>query len=107
MIPKYPHTNIGVPLDMLVEECAEIIKEVSKAHRFTLEGDKRYVSELGNPPPRTRILTEIGDLLFILDVLVDRGMFTHREYEVARKEKFARMFELFGSDKVLQWMTKR
>lgn len=105
-VPKYPNAKIGDPLDLLIEECAEIIKEVSKAHRFTLDGDE-YVTEHGNPPPRLRILTEIGDLLFILDVLVDRGLFTRQEYENARRAKFARMYELFGSDKVLAWIDGR
>lgn len=103
---KYPNATIGDPLDILIEECSEVIKEVAKSHRFTLEGDE-YVSKMGNPSPRIRILTEIGDLLFILDVLVDRGIFTRQEYEQARKAKFARMFELFGSDKVLAWMSRK
>lgn len=100
---KYPKANIGDPLDMLAEECAEVIKERIKALRFGIEGDE-YVREHGNPSPRERILQEIGDLLFVVDALVARGTFSKDEIAFAKQRKRARMEELFGIKKVMEWL---
>jgi hypothetical protein len=56
----------------LAEECAEVIKNLSKAERFSLDGDDHYrhceVCQ-AKGTPRQRILNELVDLEHAIDAV--------------------------------------
>lgn len=96
-MPKY--TQMGDPLDMLVEECAEVIQEVMKLKRFGAEGDPAWLNiDKKNKPPRDNIIKELGDLLEIIDMMLCKKTIdiTYEELLSAQKVKRQRLYELFG-----------
>lgn len=99
-MPKYS-VPMGDPLDMLVEECAEVIQEMMKVRRFGMEGTREW-AVAGNDPPRLRLIQEIGDVMTIIDVLLAKGFFTVEELTEARAKKSKRLTELFGFEQVFQ-----
>lgn len=72
-------------LDMLIEECAEIVQAASKAKRFGL------IDGWEGKTNRQKLETEIGDLLCIISILVDNKVLDHDTIEVARFKKFLKM----------------
>lgn len=59
--------DANLALNVLMEECAEVIKECSKINRF---GQDSYHPFIENSPTNIENLTqEIGDVLAILDVI--------------------------------------
>jgi NTP pyrophosphatase (non-canonical NTP hydrolase) len=72
-------------LDMLIEECAEIVQAASKAKRFGL------IDSWDGETNRQKLETEIGDLLCIISILVDNKVLDHDTIEVARCKKFLKM----------------
>ena len=97
--PKY-QCGMGDPLDMVVEECAEVIKEAMKLRRFGPDGTPLWRA-IGNASPRELLIAEIGDLLAVVDVARVTGALGDpedmtAEIEEARQRKFARLFDLFG-----------
>lgn len=59
-------------LGILQEECAEVIVEVSKIRRFGLDS-AHYKSDM-NHTHRTALEMEIGDVLAMIDILLDQGI---------------------------------
>lgn len=98
--PKYK-CDMGDPLDMLVEECAEVIQEMMKVRRFGMDGTPEWAAA-GNDPPRLRLLQEIADLMVVIEILTARGIYTLTELDDARTKKRHRLLELFGER---PWMT--
>lgn len=88
---------MGDLLDMLVEECAEIIKEVMKARRFGLDGNAEWLKEPGNKPPRDNIVQELGDLLEVIETMLAKGVLklTPEILAAAQKRKRDRLREYF------------
>lgn len=72
-------------LDMVQEECAEIIQAAAKAKRFGL------IDSWDGATNRQKLETEIGDLLCIISILVDNKVLDHDAIEVARFKKFLKM----------------
>ena len=105
--PKYPEAFIGDPWDMLAEEATEIVHARFKAIRWGLQGGHGYVKRDGNPSPREQIIQELGDLMFIVDVLTIRGEITRDELPAAKDKKWQRLCELFGASHVDDWAKKR
>lgn len=88
-MPKYD-CKMGDPLDMLVEECAEVIQAAMKARRFGLDGAPGYTGI----KPREEIVNEIGDVLACIELLqCGTGfLFVHAdELEAAKQEKLAKI----------------
>lgn len=54
---------LGEPIDVLIEECSELIQELCKAKRFGLDGIEEYVKQ-GGEPPKENIIKEIGDVFW-------------------------------------------
>lgn len=90
MTPGQSESQIQEAMDILQEECAEAIVEVSKVRRFGLT-DVHYKSGLSH---RTHLEMELGDVLAMIDILVDQGI-----VERAALERFA----LQKKDKLKQW----
>jgi len=70
-------------LTVLSEECAEVIKEVTKSLRFGLNDHKP-----GNPTSNAqRITNELGDLLGIMEMLIDENIIKPPEKSSAENKK--------------------
>ena len=97
-MPKYS-CGPGDPIDMLVEECAEVIMAVQKGRRFGFDGTKEWLDQdPSRKTPRNRLIQEIGDIIAVLKVIVDFGILgiTTEEIDTAIECKQARLNELFG-----------
>jgi len=68
---------------ILAEECAEVIQAVSKCTRFGLHGVKP-----GKPKTNKEHLEEeLGDLLAMVEILVDQGLVTNETLQHAKSAK--------------------
>lgn len=76
-------------LDILQEECAEVIVAISKINRFGLDNIKPN-KELTN---RQHLAEEIGDLLAMVDLCYDNSLISYTEVEIARYKKIEKLKE--------------
>jgi hypothetical protein len=67
----------------LVEECAEIQKDACKGLRFGLDDHHPELTETN----RTLIARELGDLLCVLDLLVENGTLHPDEIDAGMQAK--------------------
>lgn len=65
LLPPKKQRNRERVMDILQEECAEVIQAVSKIRRFGLEESWNSVTN------KEALITEIGDVLAIVDILVE------------------------------------
>ena len=86
------NSKIEEALGILQEECAEVIQDVSKCRRFGI--DNVYLN--GQGTQRENLVKEVGDVLAMIDVLIEQGVFTQIELDVARANK---------KQKLKQWST--
>ena len=76
-------------LGILQEECAEVIQEVSKIRRFGLD-TKHYKTGLLH---KTMLEIEVGDVLALVDILIEQGVLTLDGLETAKKNKKLKLKE--------------
>lgn len=91
--PKYD-CEMGDPLDMLAEECAEVIQAIMKARRFSLDGAPSYTGIR----PREEIVKEIGDVLACIELLMagyGTVLLNGAELDAAKNAKLAKISEYF------------
>lgn len=74
---------VSEAMDILQEECAEVIQAVSKCRRFGLNNIK---------PGKLRtnlecLEEEIGDLLAMVDILVEHNVLSYDNLQTANKAK--------------------
>jgi hypothetical protein len=74
-------------LDILQEECAEVIQNVSKCRRFGL--DNVYLNGTGTQ--RDELVKEIGDVVAMIELLKEHGVVTEAELAVAKQNKFNKL----------------
>ena len=74
-------------LDILQEECAEVIQNVSKCRRFGL--DNQYLNGTGTQ--RENLVKEIGDVVAMIDLLKDHGVVSEEELTLAKQNKFNKL----------------
>lgn len=74
-------------LDILQEECAEVIQNVSKCRRFGL--DNVYLKDQGTQ--RDNLAKEVGDVLAMIDILVDQGVFSLEDLDRAKQAKVEKL----------------
>jgi NTP pyrophosphatase (non-canonical NTP hydrolase) len=81
-------------MDILQEECAEVIQAVSKISRFGLDNFKP-----GKPKTnREHLEEELGDLLAMVDILLEFGVVNEealQRAEVAKIEKLKRWSNIY------------
>lgn len=79
--------NISTTDTMIIaqEECAEVIQAISKIMRFGF--DDKY-KKLTN---RQRLSEEVGDLLCMIDLLIDKGVVVRDHVEDARVQKIKKL----------------
>ena len=75
--------KIEEALGILQEECAEVIQDVSKCRRFGI--DNVYLN--GQGTQRENLVKEVGDVLAMVDVLIEQGLFNQSELDVAKSNK--------------------
>jgi hypothetical protein len=75
--------RIQETLDILQEECAEVIVEVSKCRRFGLDS-VHYKTGIEH----NRMLElEIGDVLAMIDILLEQGVLDQKRLDDAKQNK--------------------
>jgi len=79
-------------LDILQEECAEVIVEVSKCRRFGIDSVHYRTGELHS----VMLEQEIGDVLALVDILIDQGVLDTDALDAAKESKRL---------KLMQWST--
>lgn len=70
MKPGTTERQIQETLDILQEECAEAIVEVSKCRRFGFD-DVHYKTGISH---RSHLEMELGDVIAMIDILVEQGV---------------------------------
>ena len=84
-------------LDILQEECGEVIVEVSKCRRFGLDS-LHYKTGIKHA---TMLETEVGDVLALIDILVDQGVLDLNTLDLAKeakKEKLKQWSRIYEQD---------
>lgn len=76
-------TKIQETLDILQEECAEVIVEVSKCRRFGLTSPHYKTGVLHSE----MLENEIGDVLAMVDILLDQGVISTEKLAAAKQAK--------------------
>ena len=84
--------KIQEALGILQEECAEVIVEVSKIRRFGLDS-VHYKTNLKHS---TMLEIEVGDVLALVDILIDQGILNLNNLELYKTNK---------KEKLKQWST--
>ena len=68
------------------EEAAEVIQEISKIYRFGIDETHR-----DGMTHREKLETEVGDLLCMIDVMVDNRLIDPTAVEIARQAKVTKL----------------
>jgi NTP pyrophosphatase (non-canonical NTP hydrolase) len=80
-------SKVNEILDILQEECAEVIQSVSKCRRFGL--NNRYLNGAGTQ--RDELVKEIGDVVAMIELLMEHGVVTDAEIDLAKQNKFNKL----------------
>ena len=74
-------------MNILSEECAEVIQAISKCHRFGIDNVKP-----GKPKTnREHLEEELGDLLAMVDILVEKGIVAQYHLNVSKEAKIEKL----------------
>ena len=81
-------------MNILSEECAEVIQAVSKINRFGIDNYKPGKSKTN----RQHLEEELGDLLAMVDILIELGVVNEsslQQAEVAKIEKLKKWSNIY------------
>lgn len=70
-------------LDILQEECAEVIQEVSKCRRFGLDN----TNPINGILHKDLLSQEIGDIICLVDILVEQNVISRSDILLSRDRK--------------------
>ena len=74
-------------MNILSEECAEVIQAISKCHRFGMDNYKP-----GKPKTnRDHLQEEIGDLLAMIDILLEMDVIDQAVLDLAKRAKIEKL----------------
>jgi NTP pyrophosphatase (non-canonical NTP hydrolase) len=74
-------------MDILQEECAEVIQAVSKISRFGIDNFKP-----GKPKTnREHLEEELGDMLAMIDIMLEKNVISLANLESAKKAKIEKL----------------
>lgn len=80
---------------ILQEECAEVVQAISKCQRFGLDGVKP-----GKPKTnREHLQDELGDLLTMIELLIDHGIVTEAallDAQFAKRDKLKQWSNIYN-----------
>lgn len=68
------------------EECAEVIQEISKIFRFGI--DNKHKTGVVH---RDKLTEEVGDLLCMIDLLIEQGVLTKEGLDIAKQNKESKL----------------
>lgn len=68
------------------EEAAEVIQEISKIFRFGIDESHR-----DGMSHRERLTTEVGDLLAMIDLMIDYKLVDPAKIEIAKQHKVTKL----------------
>lgn len=74
-------------MNILSEECAEVIQAISKCHRFGVDNLKPGKLKTN----REHLEEELGDLLCMVAILEKMGVVTETGLEIATRAKFEKL----------------
>jgi len=74
-------------MDILQEECAEVIQMISKCRRFGID----TVHLKAGQANRKCLTDEMGDLLAMIDLMIEHGVVTVEGLNAAKQEKFNKL----------------
>jgi NTP pyrophosphatase (non-canonical NTP hydrolase) len=74
-------------LNILQEECAEVIQMVSKCRRFGL--DQQHLK--ADKPNRDKLTEEIGDVLAMINLCIEHNIVNQDQVIVAQQNKFKKL----------------
>lgn len=74
-------------MNILSEECAEVVQAISKCHRFGMDNHKP-----GKPKTnREHLEDELGDVLAMIDIMLEHDIIDSNKIEVAKLNKFEKL----------------
>ena len=74
-------------MDILQEECAEVIQAVSKISRFGIDNRKP-----GKPKTnREHLEEELGDMLAMIDIMLEKNVISLEHLEAAKAAKIEKL----------------
>lgn len=74
-------------MDILQEECAEVIQAVSKISRFGIDNIKP-----GKPKTnRQHLEEELGDMLAMIDIMLEKSVISLEHLEIAKRAKIEKL----------------
>ena len=74
-------------MDILQEECAEVIQMISKCRRFGIDTVHLKAGESN----RKCLTDEMGDVLAMIDLMVEHDVVTVEGLDLAKQAKFAKL----------------
>ena len=84
-----PHTKVNEILDILQEECGEVIVAVSKIRRFGIDNSYK-----DGGTQREHLIQELGDVTLLIELLKAHRVYTDQELHTAQVRK---------SQKLVKW----
>ena len=75
-------------MDILQEECGELVVAVSKVRRFGLDNSYK-----DGGTQREHLTQEAGDVMLMIDLLIEHGIFTKSELLMAQYRKAEKLKE--------------
>ena len=69
-------------LDILQEECGELVVSASKVRRFGLNNSYK-----DGGTQREHLTQEAGDVALMIDLLIEQGVFTQQQLNLAKQRK--------------------
>lgn len=85
--PIVPHLKVNEILNILQEECAEVIQAISKCRRFGMENV--YLN--GEGTQREQLVQELGDVRLLIELLHAHQLFTEQEIKAAERRKATKL----------------
>ena len=74
-------------MDILQEECAEVIQAVSKIRRFGMDNAKHNTGQTN----REHLEEELGDMLAMIDILMANDLISWGNLHVAKRAKIEKL----------------
>lgn len=74
-------------MDILQEECAEVIQAVSKIRRFGMNNSKHDTSQTN----REHLEEELGDMLAMIDILMTNDIVSWSNLHIAKRAKIEKL----------------
>jgi NTP pyrophosphatase (non-canonical NTP hydrolase) len=83
-----PSTKVNEILDILQEECAEVIVAISKIRRFGIDNSYK-----DGGTQREHLIQELGDVTLLIELLKTHNVVTEQELQAAQLKKSIKLKE--------------